>query len=299
MEKNEMLRPTPDHVDLLILGAGWTADFLIPLLERKKISYAATSTSGRDGTIPFRYDPESNDEGQFKRLPVATTVIIMFPLKGKGQSSQLTSFYQQTHDDKKTQFVQLGATSIWKEAGWQDDNSPYDKTNARAIAEDELMEVADGAVLDLAGLYGGARQPRNWVDRVVKTKAELKAKGALHLIHGEDVARAIVALHHKFTPAKRWLLCDMHTYDWWDLVQDWAVKVTREAEVDADAGVEEARAADLEVSKQKQLQTWVGELMEEEGVKALPRDTPLLGRVLDGRAFWKEMGIWPSQGRVD
>ncbi|KAK6088113.1 major royal jelly protein [Seiridium cupressi] len=270
-----MLRPTPDQVDLLVLGAGWTSEFLIPLLEKKKILFAATTTNGRDGTIPFKYDPESEDEGQFKRLPTAVTVVISFPLKGKGQSSHLTKLYQKTHEGSKPQFIQLGATSIWKGAGWQDENSPYDTTNSRAIAEDELMDVADGAVLDLAGLYGGARQPRNWVDWVVKSKAELKAKGALHLIHGEDVSRAIIALHHNFTPAKRWLLCDLHTYDWWDLVQDWAVEAGRKAEAH-DNLVDEA-----EIAKQKQLQIWVGELMEEEGVRALPRDTPLLGRVLD------------------
>lgn len=291
-KEEAMLRPTPDHVDILVLGAGWTGEFLIPLLERKKVSYAATTTDGRNGTIPFRYDPDSNEDGQFKRLPSAVTVVLVFPLKGKGQSKHLTGLYEKTHQGSKPQYVQLGATSIWKGEGWQDENSPYDTTNARAIAEDELMEVANGAVLDLAGLYGGARQPRNWVDRIVKTKPDLKAKGALHLIHGEDVARAILAIHHTFTPAKRWLLCDLHTYDWWDLVQDWASKLLREAELGT-SQIEEA-----EVSKQKQLQTWVGELMEEAGVRALPRDTPLLGRTLDGRAFWKKMGIWPSQGRV-
>ncbi|KAH8199710.1 hypothetical protein TruAng_006118 [Truncatella angustata] len=287
-----MLRPSPDRVDLLILGAGWTSDFLIPLLEKKNISYAATSTTGRDGTIPFKYDPNTEDPAQFRRLPSAVTVVIVFPLKGKGQSSHLTKLYKKTHESSEPHYIQLGATSIWKGEGWQNDDSPYDTSNSRAIAEDELMGVANGAVMNLAGLYGGARQPRNWVDRVVKTKDELKGKGALHLIHGEDVARGIIALHKNFTPAKRWLLCDLHTYDWWDLVQDWAIKV----QYDAEAG--NIRVEDAEIAKQKQLQVWVGELMEEEGVKALPRDSPLLGRVLDGRAFWKTVGIWPSQGRV-
>ncbi|KAI1851321.1 hypothetical protein JX265_000445 [Neoarthrinium moseri] len=287
-----MLRPDPEHVDLLILGAGWTSTFLIPLLEKHGIQYAATTSDGRNGTIPFRYEPESEDEGQFRRLPAAATVLITFPLKGRGQSSHLTKFYGKTHAGANPNYIQLGATSIWKGESWQDENSPYDAANPRAIAEDELMAVARGAVLDLAGLYGGARQPRNWVDRVVKSKAELKAKGALHLIHGKDVSRAIIALHRSFTPGKRWLLCDLHTYDWWDLVQDWAIQVVRDAEENP------AQFEESQVARQKELLSWVGELMEEEGVRALPRDTPLLGRVLDGRAFWKHVGLWPSQGRV-
>ncbi|KAK0508692.1 hypothetical protein JMJ35_008968 [Cladonia borealis] len=43
---------------------------------------------------------------------------------------------------------------------------------------------------------------------------------------------------------------------------------------------------------------WVLELMEEEGVRALPRDGERLGRRLDGRGFWKAVGGWPESGRL-
>ncbi|KAK8034258.1 hypothetical protein PG993_009253 [Apiospora rasikravindrae] len=298
-----MIRPQPQEVELLVLGAGWTSTFLLPILEKQGIQYAATTTDGRDGTIPFRFDPDSDDEGQFKRLPSATTVLITFPLKNKGPARRLTELYANTHPStssssdgktkKKPHFIQLGVTSIWKGSdGWQDESSPYDKTDVRGIAEDELMDVADGAVLDLSGLYGGSRQPRHWVDRVVSTKEDLRAKGAVHLIHGQDVARAIVALHRHFTPGKRWIICDMHIYDWWDLIEDWAITALAAAEADS------ASVSEAEVAKQNRLLTWVGELMQEEDVKALPRDSARLGRVLDGRAFWREMGIMPICGRV-
>lgn len=287
-----MLKPHPEHVDLLILGAGWTSTFLIPQLEREKVSYAATTTDGRDGTIPFRFNPESDDASQFRRLPTALTVVISFPLKGQGPSRRLVELYGQAHAGTRPHFIQLGATSIWNAAGWQDEKAPYDTANERAVAEDELRDAAGGAVLNLAGLYGGARQPRTWVDRVIKSKPDLQAKGALHLIHGEDVARAITALHRNFTPGKRWLLCDLHIYDWWDLIEDWASDVVREAAARPD------QASEADVAKQTQFLRWVGELMEEEGVRALPRDASLLGRVLDGRGFWKAMGIMPARGRV-
>ncbi|KAK7966851.1 uncharacterized protein PG986_001128 [Apiospora aurea] len=291
-----MIRPQPQEVELLILGAGWTSTFLLPILEKQGIQYAATTTDGRDGTIPFRFDPDSDDEGQFKRLPSATTVLITFPLKNKGPAARLTQLYASTHQTtqkKKPHFIQLGVTSIWKGTdGWQDESSPYDQSDVRGIAEDELMAVADGAVLDLSGLYGGSRQPRHWVDRVVQTKEDLRAKGAVHLVHGQDVARAIVALHRHFTPGRRWIICDMHIYDWWDLIEDWAISALAAAVADP------ASVSEAEVAKQNRLLTWVGELMQEEGVKALPRDSARLGRVLDGRAFWKEMGIMPVCGRV-
>ncbi|KAI1773911.1 hypothetical protein F4818DRAFT_85599 [Hypoxylon cercidicola] len=280
-----------DNVELLILGAGWTSTFLIPLLEREGIKYAATTTTGRNGTIRFRFDPTSSDPTPFRTLPYAETVLITFPLRGIGQAAHLVRMYESTHKHKP-RFVQLGATSIWTAPTWQDESSSYERTDPRAIAEDELMTCSDGAVLNLAGLYGASRQPRDWVDRVVKSKADLKGKGALHVIHGQDVARAIVALHRNFTPGKRWLLSDMHVYDWWDLTQDWSIRTL--AENDSE-GVD---VPPTKIEKQKQLLAWVGELMVEEGVRALPRDTSSLGRVLDGRGFWRTMGIWPTQGRI-
>ena len=39
-------QPIPKEVDVLILGAGWTSTFLIPLLEEEKLSYAATTRDG-------------------------------------------------------------------------------------------------------------------------------------------------------------------------------------------------------------------------------------------------------------
>ncbi|KAK5635858.1 hypothetical protein RRF57_011570 [Xylaria bambusicola] len=208
--------PRQGAVSLLILGAGWTSTFLLPLLQREGIKHAATTTTGRDGTIPFVFDPESEDYTPFTALPAAKTILITFPLIGTGQSSCLVSGYAAAHPDvaQDVQYIQFGVTSIWKAEDWQDENSPYDTSNPRAIAEDELMRVAPSAsVLSLAGLYGGARQPRNWVHRVITSKEALRAKGALHVIHGEDVARAVVALHRSFTPKKRWLMCDMHVYD--------------------------------------------------------------------------------------
>lgn len=271
-----------DPVDFLILGAGWTSQFLIPLLKSSSISFAATTMTGHlsygTPTLPFRYDPTSNDTAPYSSIPSAKTVLITFPLKGVNQSKQLTSLYRQVHGETN-QWIQLGSTGIFTDPLWNDHNSSYDKDNPRAIAEDELLGL-QGCVLNLAGLYGGERNPRNWVVRVARTKAEVKGKKVVHLIHGQDVARAIIAVHGHFTPGKRWLLTDLRVNDWWDLIQTWG------PEVQANEGEH------LEYAR------WVGELMLEEGIRSLPRNIDTLGRVLDSRAFWAEMGIWPVMGRV-
>lgn len=132
-------------------------------------------------------------------------MLITFPLRGEHQSTHLYNSYVETHnpDNAPYQFVQLGSTGIFtipNQDLWVTRHSRYDKSNARAIAEDELLQLG-GCVLNLSGLWGGARQPRNWIDRVASTKEKLKEKTSLHLIHGHDVARAIVAVHRNFSRA--------------------------------------------------------------------------------------------------
>lgn len=203
----------PSEVSILVLGAGWTSTFLLPLLESRDISYAATTTTGRDGTIKFKFDHDDSSNDQYYSLPKAKTILITFPLKGTGQSKHLVSSYIATHSHggdgslASFQFIQLGSTGIWQipqPDTWVTRHSIYDKTNARAIAEDELLTLG-GCVLNLAGLWGGSRQVRNWLGRVLKSKQVLKEKGSLHLIHGLDVSRAIVAVHEKFTAGERWV----------------------------------------------------------------------------------------------
>lgn len=274
-----------ESVSILILGAGWTSQFLIPQLKTSHITYAATTRDGRESTIPFTFDPSSHDTKPYDRLPSAETVLVTFPLTGEGQSKQITSLYRKVHGHTNN-WIQLGSSGIFTAPHWNDHNSSYNKESPRAIAEDELLELG-GCVLNLAGLYGGERNPRKWVTRVAKSKEEVKAKKALHLIHGEDVGRAIIAVHEKFSKGKRWLLTDLRVYDWWDLIQDWGADV-KNAMAEAEG---EKAAQELHYPE------WVGELMVEGNVRCLPRSAESLGRVLDSVAFWKAMGVWPCQGR--
>ena len=48
-----------------------------------------------------------------------------------------------------------------------------------------------------------------------------------------------------------------------------------------------------------QYEQWVRELMVEEGVRALPRDSGMLERKMDGRGFWDAVGNAPEVGRVE
>ncbi|KAK7033660.1 hypothetical protein VNI00_012660 [Paramarasmius palmivorus] len=232
-------------------------------------------------------------------LPDAKTVLITFPIVNEGASETLAKMYTSTRKDKdlKTGFIQLGATSLWGESGrrrpnptqptphqWFDRHSPLNPTD-RGKAENELLALAPeipATVLNLAGLWGGTRSMRNYVGRIAPSKEVLKNKGSLHMIHGDDVARAILAVHQDWEKAsgQRWLVTDLRIYDWWELASGWGLNSSSEEE---ERGPQPG---------------WVRELMREEGVRALPRTPQQLGRALDSREFWEVFGLSPSR-RMD
>ncbi|KAK3052392.1 hypothetical protein LTR09_006602 [Extremus antarcticus] len=286
--------------DLLILGAGWSSTFLIPLLRARRLSFAATTRDGRDvagsKTIKWSFDPNESsnstnkDNSQFSALPYAKHILITFPLTGPDQSSTLVTSYRSVWKGKDPGFILFGSSGIWtidNQTCWVDRHSAYNTSSPRAIAEDELLGLG-GCVLNLAGLWGGARDPKTWVSRVAKTKEDVKGKNSLHLVHGDDVARAVLAVCEKWEEAEgqRWMLTDGFVYDWWALFAGWAAEEEKK---------EEKKDKDQEPS---QLAKWVYELMVEEDVKALPRGMEVLGRCYDVREFWRTFGLAPLRARI-
>lgn len=297
------------ELDLLILGAGWSSTFLIPLLQQRNIPFAATTRDGRKvagaETIKWSFDPTASpttttttEKNQFAALPLAKTVLITFPLTGHGQSSELIKGYTNLFEHKKkdreaVKFIQFGSTGIWQipqKTHWVSRRSPYNTTNPRAIAEDELISLG-GCVLNLAGLWGGERDPSTWVGRVAKTKEDVKGKKSLHMVHGLDVARAVLAVSSQWSVAsgQRWMVTDGFVYDWWSLMVGWADATS------AEGGDLDDRELDRRPSEQAQ---WVFELMREEKVWALPRAMEELGRCYFGREFWDAFGVVPLKARI-
>lgn len=287
------------QVDLLILGAGWTSTFLIPLLKERDYTFAATTTDGRKvadaDTIKWRFEPDSEKDSGLGSLPLARHVLVTFPLTTAEQTDFLTNSYLQGHSKTRDQvgFIQFGSSGIWQipqKTIWVSRRSPYNTSSPRAVAEDALLKRG-GCVLNLAGLWGGERDPRNWVDRVAKTKEDVKGKKSLHLVHGLDVARAVVAVTRDWETAKgqRWMLTDGFVYDWWSLFVGWA-----DVKKQGEAGAAGDRVDDMPSDQAR----WVLELMKDEKVWALPRSMETLGRCYFGREFYDTFGLAPLKARV-
>ncbi|EPQ28553.1 uncharacterized protein PFL1_03857 [Pseudozyma flocculosa PF-1] len=294
-------------VDVLLLGSGWSSQFIRPLLGRSGLSCAYTSR--RDPT------PEESAQGQFRfeladpfdpasvePLPRARTVVIVFPIKLPEVVVQLVEAYERVHG--ATRWIQLGSTGIWP-SGCCNSRTPFDTENPRAASEQRLLELdqvtdrepsQDGeqeqggstrrtCVLNLAGLYGAARQPRNFAAKVGGTKEKLGLKGSVHFVHGKDVAQAILRVHQSDSEAwgQRWIVSDRNVYDWWQLAAVLKPSIPGQDRPDIAS-------------------VWVSELMEEYGISALPRPVAkeaedrmpcFLERALDGRDFWREVEAEP------
>jgi len=201
---------------------------------------------------------------------------------------------------------------------WYNRRSPILST-PRGEAEEELLALSPlfpTTVLNLAGLWGGSRSMRNWVGKVAPTKEVLKNKvscdccratafliqskiqGSIHMIHGIDVARAILAVHGNFSKAQgqRWILTDGRVYDWWDLASAWGSNPLKKPTETWDG---EDSVSAIKSEERGPQAKWVRELMAEMGVLALPRNVELLGRALDSRDFWNEFDLSPIQARLE
>jgi nucleoside-diphosphate-sugar epimerase len=202
---------------------------------------------------------------------------------------------------------------------WSDRHTPINKDHRRGVPEEELLALSPDTpttVLNLAGLWGGTRKVKNWVGRVAPTRDALKGKvsthvsdcicvsqigghsqGSLHMIHGEDVARAVLAVHKDFDKAtgQRWLLTDGRVQDWWDLASAWGTQVPT---IGADTSTAGNESQETKQGRGPQ-PGWVQELMREEGIRALPRPLEKLGRALDSQEFWNTFGIQPVMGRIE
>ena len=102
------------------------------------------------------------------------------------------------------------------------------------------------------------------------------------MIHGQDVARSILAVSRNWPGKSRWMLTDTVVYDWYELVLGWG------------SGGEEDKDGDVRGEQLK----WVLELMEEQNIRALPRSMEVLGRCYDSREFWKTFKLTPVRARI-
>jgi hypothetical protein len=258
--------PVPPRTQILILGLGWQGNFLRQVCKEQNVNCQATTTTGRDNTIPFRFDAMNPSEELFDSLPDADTIVITFPLDTIESPSIFIKYYKLTHSNSNSNLIVYGSTRAWHGVEgnpWTNKNGPLTPDN-RYKVEEKIISFG-GCVLNLAGLWGANRHPKNWIPRVANSKESLEQKDSLHLIHGLDVARLTLKVAQQFTHG-RWLVTDMRVYDWWELVMSFG---------------------------DDKYKNWVLELISNE--KSLPRQHSEMARCIDSVETWTKFGILPLE----
>ena len=120
--------------------------------------------------------------------------------------------------------------------------------------------------------------------------------------------------HWDAVAGRRWVITDLRCYDWWALGMEWGRYAREKKELEGRGAVGKGGEREEEEGvhapepgkgegegerEEWRYEQWVRELMEEEGVRALPRDSGMLGRKMDGRGFWGAVGDVPEVGRVE
>ena len=250
--------------DLLILGLGWTGQYVYNDCIKNDIQVKATTTTGRDNTIKFAFTTETTIE-EIEQLPRAQSIIITFKITETSSIEKLVSGLS-LGQDEMPKMILLGSTRPWNpiDGNWCDINHPT--PDERFIVEQQFLTMG-GCVLNLAGLFGGLRQPKNWISRVASSKEQLGLKKSLHLIHGRDISRLVLAVFKKFVN-QRFLVTDMRIYDWLEIV--------------------------LLFGNNEQ-KGWGLEIIKEDGIRSVPREHQLLERCIDGTQIWNHFDLLPLE----
>ncbi|KAI7865156.1 hypothetical protein BDF14DRAFT_1730850 [Spinellus fusiger] len=262
---------------ILILGLGWTGQFLVELLHSLQIGFAGTTRDGRQNTIRWSMPCEPNWSSNATGLPAAQTVLITFAINEPECMTRLMDIYEAEHGPP--QWILLSSTRPFNGTP-STRHGPMDPTKGieRAGAEKVILSRG-GTVLHLAGLWGALRQPRGWVPRF-PTSESIRQKllvRQLHLIHGKDVARAIVAVHMQFQKGQRWIVSDGGCYDWIRIFLQWGseaqIEMARKLAIDDHACHKALGDGSLE------------EIVARGGV--MPR--------LDPKEFWDTFKLQPTE----
>lgn len=226
---------------VLVLGQGFVGSYLAAALRERQISYAATTRDGRDKTIEWQMSSDTTPTGMFvdcSALPAANYVVVTFPLQGQAAAEALVNSYTKHHCHKAPQgdndagirlpfWIYLGSTRPFKGTRCTRFTEPdIIGGGLRVEAEKYIIRSRVGCVLNLAGLWGGKRDPYGW-SRFYTDKDKVRRRlddRSLHLIHGKDVAKAILLVveYHKQNKSSssttdisgsRWLVSDQQVYD--------------------------------------------------------------------------------------
>ena len=183
---------------LIILGAGYTARFVLPLAARQ---YAHVLATSREPDHQLKHLPldqrikfDLTQRETWKNLPSHGDLLWCFP----AEPPDLVHIFSTELNAAARRLVVLGSTSAYLPHGlnqsppsWIDETVPVDTEKPRVEGEEFLRRHCRAIILRVAGIYGPGRNPIDWI----KTGRVGSSRKLVNLIHVEDLATiCLVAL---------------------------------------------------------------------------------------------------------
>jgi nucleoside-diphosphate-sugar epimerase len=230
------------HNPLVILGSGYTARFLWPLVADRSPKVFATSRAPEQhlSYVPpvqcLRFDLSQPDT--WGNIPRDADLLWCFP----AAPLDLVRQFITSLSDSNRRLVVLGSTSAYDQGDsqvypppWIDETAPIDLTKPRVQGEEYLRREQGAIVLRVAGIYGPGRNPLDWI-RTGRVKPSRKY---VNLIHVEDLAAICLAALEQGTPGEAYNVSDGIQRTWEEICltaeQRWNVHSLQTA-VTQDAG---------------------------------------------------------------
>ncbi|MEQ1793087.1 MAG: hypothetical protein ABL970_02760 [Nitrospira sp.] len=216
---------------LVILGSGYTARFLWPLVADRSPQTFATSRSPEQhlSYVPtaqrIRFDLAQPDT--WANIPQGAELIWCFP----AAPLDLVQQFARTLNTSSSRLVVLGSTSAYDIGGspeyppaWIDETAPIDLTKPRVQGEEFLRTNCDAIILRIAGIYGPARNPVDWI-----RKGRVgPSRKYVNLIHVEDLASICLLALERGTAGDAYNVSDGQPCTWGDICrtaeQRWNVR---------------------------------------------------------------------------
>ena len=216
---------------LVILGSGYTARFLWPLIADRSPKIFATSRAPEQhlSHVPpvqrLRFD--LSQPGTWENIPRDADLLWCFPATPLDLVRQFTA----SLSGLDRRLVVLGSTSAYDLGDsqehpppWINENAPIDLTKPRVQGEEYLRREHGAIVLRVAGIYGPGRNPLNWI-RTGRVKPSRKY---VNLIHVEDLAAICLAALERGTPGETYNVSDGIQRTWEEICltaeQRWNVR---------------------------------------------------------------------------
>lgn len=207
---------------LVILGSGYTARFLWPLVADRSPKVFATS---REPEQHLSYVPpvqrlrfDLSQPGTWGNIPRDADLLWCFP----ATPIELVRQFIATLTGSPRRIVVLGSTSAYDlgesqayPPPWIDETAPIDLTKPRVQGEEYLRREQDAVVLRVAGIYGPGRNPLDWI-RTGRVKPSRKY---VNLIHVEDLAAICLAALERGKPGEVYNVSDGTPHTWEDICE--------------------------------------------------------------------------------